>query len=598
MSVFYYSQTGTAEDFAQRLANDGKQYGLYTKVYDVEDYDTDNFVGSKHSLIVFCVATYGEGEPPEMALQFHEWLTSEERSESLLNGSKFAVFGLGDRTYDFFNKMGKIVDKQLSKLGAERIHERGQGDANANIEDDFLKWKKTFWISAGEVLGLGEKKQIKLERKTKMNLYGLDECNNLEISKIRRWIPEQDSKQTTFDIRHPFLASITKNVQLHSKSSERSCRHIEIKISPHMTYESGDHLAIFPKNPKHEIERLLKRLNTDPNQIISLTSLSDSNATLFGPCTVYACLESFYDILSPPKKVMLTMLADYSKDPEENKKLISLSSDDPEEQEYYNNYILSSNRTISELLEEFPLTNPPLDHFLEVLPRLQPRYYSISSSPHTTPDHVHITVALVEFKTSTNRIHNGIASTWLSQSEQISNEDDHSFPMLPIFIRKSTFHLPDSINTPIIMIGPGTGIAPFRGFIYERYYQSQKFDQKSTNLLFFGCRHPEQDFIYSFELESFKEKQLLELHVAFSRLSETKCYVQHIMIQDEISLKIYNLIKQGAIIYVCGDAKNMAKDVNISLKHIISKHDKKSEEESNSFVESLRLNNKYLCDVW
>lgn len=186
MTVLYYSQTGTAEDFAQRMAAEGKQYGLHTKVVDVEEYDTDNFAGPKHTLVVFCVATYGEGEPPENALAFHTWLMEEERLSSLMNGTRYSVFGLGDKTYDFFNKMGKVVDTRMEELGAERLHDRGEGDANGNIEEDFLKWKKQFWLKAQASLNLGEKKAVKVERKTELTVYE-DSSAFEDVDHISRW---------------------------------------------------------------------------------------------------------------------------------------------------------------------------------------------------------------------------------------------------------------------------------------------------------------------------------------------------------------------------------------------------------------------------
>ena len=610
MTVLYYSQTGTAEDFAQRMANEGKQYGLHTKVVDVEEYDTDNFIGEKHSLVVFCVATYGEGEPPENALQFHEWLMDESRLETLMQGSKFSVFGLGDKTYDFFNKMGKVVDARMEQLGAERIQERGEGDANGNIEEHFLKWKKSFWASAKQAMNLGEKQAVKVERKQTLKVFEAedDSIAGVDTEHISRWqpLPSGTKPPTHFDIRHTHLANILVNRELHSAESDRSCRHIEIQLPSSMSYEAGDHLAMFPLNSFATTSVLLKVLGADPNQVIALYSTEDPNTPLVGPCTAFAAIQGYYDILAPPRKPMLTMLADYTTNAEEKKRLLALASDDPDQQEEYNRYILHDVRTIAEVLAAFPNTRPPLDHFLELLPRLQPRYYSISSSPHATPGVVHVTAALVEFSTPTHRVHNGVATSWFSAPEQIPADDaakSGKFPKVPIFIRKSGFHLPKSPSTPIIMVGPGTGLAPFRGFLHERLWQKEQEAENGnvepqTNVLFFGCRHPDQDYIYSKELNNFHDTKHAELHLAFSRYTGKKVYVQHLMVDKLTADRIYQLIEQGAYLYVCGDAKNMAKDVNHALKDIIASRRGVSPAEADSFVESLRTKNRYLCDVW
>lgn len=580
------------------MANEGKQYGLHTKVVDVEEYDTDNFTGEKHSLIVFCVATYGEGEPPENAVQFHEWLLEDDRATTLLNGAKYAVFGLGDKTYDFFNKMGKVMDARLDELGAERIHARGEGDANGNIEEDFLKWKKQFWISARQALGLGEKQAAKVERKQNLKIHTKDELADADVHRIARWRPVSESAKAPshYDIRHTYLADILVNRELHTPQSDRSCRHIEIKLGPGMSYEAGDHLAVFPLNSPANTSTLLTALSADGQQVVSVYSVDDPKTPLVGPCTLETALQSYYDILAPPRKQMLAMLAEYASNADEKKRLLELSSEDPDHQEAYNKYILHDVRTVACVLQQFASSKPPLDFFLELLPRLQPRYYSISSSPNATPGVVHVTAALVQFNTPVQRAHNGVATSWFAAPEQIPSGNG-ALPKVPIFIRKSTFHLP-KLNVPIIMVGPGTGLAPFRGFLHERAFQAKKAAAEPTNVLFFGCRHPDHDYIYSDELSSFASQQLCELHVAFSRQSAQKIYVQHKMAEPAIADRIYQLLEEGAYIYVCGDAKAMAKDVNHALRDIIASKRNISPSEAETVVESLRSKNRYLCDVW
>lgn len=600
MTVFYYSQTGTAEDFATRLADEGKLYGIHTRVVDVENFDTDEFNGSEHSIIIFCVATYGEGDPPENAIDFHEWLMDDSREEDLLEGAKFAVFGLGDSTYENFNKMGKVVDKRLAELGAERIIKRGEGDSDENIEQDFLTWKKKFWEEAVVLFDLGEKKEAKVERKCHMKTYNKDdkEIADIDVTKILRWRDVSSNKKDAhYDMKNTYLATIVVNRELHSPLSERSCRHIEIDLGGVLKYETGDHLGIFPLNNETLVHKLIARLKADPDQIIAIFSNDDPKTPIVGPATLKAILSSYYDILSQPKKPMLRALVDYTTDENEKIKLMTLSSDDPQDQELYNTYILKDMRTILEVLKDFPNLNPPIDHFLELLPRLQPRYFSISSSPNFAKGRVHATAAVVKFTTPTKRVHEGVCTTWLYKQ----TVENGQLPRVPVFIRKSSFYLPKSLKTPIIMIGPGTGLAPFRGFLQERAHRAKTenvpFDQV-TNILFFGCRNKDKDFIYSEELEKYVSDGFLELYTAFSRDTDKKVYVQHRILEEEISKRFYNLLEEGAYLYICGDSKNMSKDVNNAIKKVISTVGQKSEKEAEQYVEALRSRGRFLSDVW
>lgn len=496
--------------------------------------------------------------------------------------------------------MGKVVDKRLEELGSERIIKRGAGDSDENIEQDFLKWKKMFWDETVVLFNLGEKKEAKVERKCHMKVYDKDdkELSDVDVNKILRWRDVTSTKKDShYDMKNTYLAKIVVNRELHSSTSERSCRHVEIDLGDVLKYETGDHLGIFPLNNETLVHKLIARLKADPDQIIAIFSNDDPKTPIVGPATLKSILLSYYDILSQPKKPMLRALVDYTTSDDEKIKLMKLSSDDPQDQELYNTYILRDMRTILEVLKDFPELNPPVDHFLELLPRLQPRYFSISSSPNFANGRVHATAAVVKFTTPTKRVHEGVCTTWLLN--QVI-EDGNTLPV-PVFIRKSSFYLPKSLKTPIIMIGPGTGLAPFRGFLQERYYRAQKENmpfEQVTNMLFFGCRNKDKDYIYREELEKYVSEGFLELHTAFSRDSDKKVYVQHRILEEETSKRFYKLLEEGAYLYICGDSKNMSKDVNIAIKKVISTVGQKSDKEAEQYVEALRSRGRFLSDVW
>ena len=250
-------------------------------------------------------------------------------------------------------------------------------------------------------------------------------------------------------------------------------------------------------------------------------------------------------------------------------------------------------RHVTHILEDLPTCKPAIDHLLELLPRLQPRFYSISSSSRVHKDRVHITAVVVEYMTKTERLNKGVATTWLKP--MIPNGD--SVSKVPCFIRRSQFRLPNRPQTPVIMIGPGTGLAPFRGFIQERAWQKEEGKAVGETHLFFGCRHQNKDYIYKEELEKFAEDGVLTLHTAFSRDGPNKVYVTDKMRENSESL--WKLIgEQGAHLYVCGDAKMMAKDVRNLIVEVSEKHGNMSREEADNFVKKMEQQKRYSADVW
>lgn len=495
--------------------------------------------------------------------------------------------------------MGRVLDKRLEALGAERLIKRGAGDSDVNIEEDYLIWKKKFWEDCAKVFDLGEKQEGNFVQKCHMKVYNKDDemIKDVDVTKIWRWRSNKTQKSGHFDIKNAYLANIVVNRELHKSESGRSCRHIEIDLAEAIRYETGDHLGIFPLNNERLVHKLISRLNADPNQVIAMYSNTDSVTPIVGPASLKAILSSYYDFLSQPKKPMLKALAQYTEDEDEKMKLRKLASDDPDHQEYYNQYIQHDTRTILEVLKDFSGIKVPLDVFLELLPRLQPRYFSISSSPNVAKGHVHATAAVVQFTTPTKRVHDGVCTSWLAKQEFVEEVKNH----VPVFIRKSNFYLPKLLRTPIIMIGPGTGLAPFRGFLQERHHRAVKdnVDLKSVqNILFFGCRNKEYDFIYREELEKYESEGFLTLYTAFSRDTDKKVYVQHRILEPEISEQFYRLLEAGAFLYICGDAKGMSKDVNNAIKKVIATEGKKSEKETEQYVENLRSQGRFMSDVW
>ena len=459
VKVFFGSQTGTAEDFANTLVEEGNSYNFFAEICDLEDYATDDLENEQFA--IFVLATYGEGEPTDNAKEFYEWLMSEEREPGSLSNLKYTVFGLGNKTYEQFNAVARKVDTRLEELGAKRVFEKGEGDDDSSLQEDFDAWKGRLWEPVCTHFGIEFKSAATIAKPS----YTINvQAPDVKHTTMNAW-NIKGFNRNIIDVKNPVLCKVTVNRELHTSKSDRSCRHIEIELHPKMKYTPGDHIGIFPENDENEVREWIKYFDLDPNQLVTVTSEEAPNRPLLGPCTIQRILTNFVDITSPPKKKLLQVLAAlYTSDENEQKKIEELGSSTERGWEVYNEYIKNPQRTLIEFLKDFPSCKPAFNHILELAPHLQPRYYSISSSIKENPTSVHVTAVLVSYKTGTGRLHNGLCTTYLSKQSPADGKEY----FVPCFIRTSTFRLPRNPELPIIMVGPGTGLAPFRGFLQER----------------------------------------------------------------------------------------------------------------------------------
>ncbi|XP_073943950.1 cytochrome P450 reductase isoform X1 [Choristoneura fumiferana] len=595
--VFYGSQTGTGEEFAGRLAKEGIRYKMKGMVADPEECDMEELTKLKdipNSLAVFCMATYGEGDPTDNAMEFYEWLKNGDPD---LTGLNYAVFGLGNKTYEHYNAVAIYLDKKLEELGATRVYEVGLGDDDANIEDDFITWKDKFWPAVCEKFNIESTGEEELVRQFRLVTHAPVDIipNSVFTGEIAR-LHSLQVQRPPYDAKNPFLAQIKVNRELH-KGGDRSCLHVELDISESkMRYEAGDHVAVYPINDINLVEQLGKLTSANLDEVFSLINTDQESSKKHPfpcPTTYRTALSHYIEITALPRTHILRELAEYCTDEEDKKKLLLMATNSQEGKDLFQSFITEACRNIVHILEDIKSCKPPLDHICELLPRLQPRYYSISSSPKLHPDTVHITAVVVKYKTPTGRVNKGVATTWLANHKPT----DGDYPRVPVFIRKSQFRLPLQTQTPIIMVGPGTGLAPFRGFLQERAHARANGKEVGDNILFFGCRHRDQDYIYKEELEEYSKNGNVTLNLAFSRDQEKKVYVTHLLEQNMDQL--WDIIgNRNGHFYICGDAKNMAVDVrNIILKAIQEKGGK-TEAEAVQFLKKLESMKKYSADVW
>ncbi|MGV7100402.1 bifunctional P-450/NADPH--P450 reductase [Bacillus subtilis] len=564
--VLYGSDTGTAEGVARELADTASLHGVRTETAPLNDR-----IGKlpKEGAVVIVTSSYN-GKPPSNAGQFVQWLQEIKPGE--LEGVHYAVFGCGDHNWaSTYQYVPRFIDEQLAEKGATRFSGRGEGDVSGDFEGQFDEWKKSMWADAIKAFGLELNENADKERST----LSLQFVRGLGESPLAR----------SYEASH---ASIAENRELQSADSDRSTRHIEIALPPDVEYQEGDHLGVLPKNSQTNVSRILHRFGLKGTDQVTLSASGRSagHLPLGRPVSLHDLLSYSVEVQEAATRAQIRELAAFTVCPPHRRELEELSAEG-----VYQEQILKKRISMLDLLEKYEACDMPFERFLELLRPLKPRYYSISSSPRVNPRLASITVGVVRGPAWSGRgEYRGVASNDLAESQA---GDD-----LVMFVRtpESRFQLPEDPETPIIMVGPGTGVAPFRGFLQAREVLKREGKTLGEAHLYFGCRN-DRDFIYRDELEQFEKDGIVTVHTAFSRKEGMpKTYVQHVMADHTETL--ISILDHGGRLYVCGDGSKMAPDVEAALQKAYQSVHGTGEQEAQNWLRHLQDTGMYAKDVW
>jgi sulfite reductase (NADPH) flavoprotein alpha-component len=552
VAVLYASQSGTAEGLARKLAKELKAQGHTPALSTLAGYTPAALAEESCALIL--VSTYGDGDAPDGAQPFYEQLCLEHfpRMDKL----SYAVFALGDRHYEHFCKFGRDLDSKLAALGANCLADRV--DCDVEVDEPFSQWKAAI---------IERVKQDSLLPSRRAPLA-------TSQSSVPHLTPSVSDSESTvakvFSRDNPLLAAVVEKRSLTHETSTKSTIHVAFSIEgTGLQYEAGDACGVIPTNDLSLVAEILQKLRFNGNERVP-----DAKG---GSTTLHNALAHERQVTRLNRKIVQEYAKRGNCAP-----LLDLLK--PERQAAFDAYVYG--RGLIDLLVEYPGVIDDANELVTLLPKLTPRLYSISSSPAAHAGHIHTTVAVVRFAAH-NRDRGGVCSTLFADRTSIADR-------LPIYIQPNKkFKLPSNPDVPIIMIGPGTGVAPFRGFLHER----RALGHKGKNWLFFGERSSATDYLYREELESMhKDGHLTRLDTAFSRDNDHKIYVQDRMMEQ--ARLFWSWLQEGASVYICGDASRMAKDVHEALCRIAHEQGAMSQQSAEEFVGALKEQHRYHRDVY
>ncbi len=538
VTVLYGSQTGNSEGLAKKTAQHLEDKGFQVTLSSMSDFKPNNLKKINNLLVI--VSTHGEGDPPDNALSFHEYVHG--RRAPKLDHLSFSVLSLGDSSYEFFCQTGKEFDERFKELGGTRLFDRV--DCDLDYDEPFSEWLQ------GVASSLSEGEAVSIPQESAG-------VNNQAVSEYSR--------------TNPFYAEVLENINLNGRGSNKETRHLELSLEGSgLVYEPGDSLGIYPTNNPALVDELIQTCGWNAEESVTVHKNGDT-------LPLKEALTSHFEI-TVLTKPLLQKIAALTK----SESLHALLEEGNEEK--LKEYI--AGRDLVDAARDFGPFEGTAAEFTSILRKIPARLYSIASSLKANDEEVHLTIGAVRYDAH-GRERQGVCSILCAERLQPGDT-------LPVYIQHNqNFKLPQDPDTPIIMVGPGTGIAPFRSFMQER----EEMGANGKSWLFFGDQHFVTDFLYQTEWQKWlKDGVLTKMDVAFSRDTEEKVYVQHQMKKQ--SKELFEWLEQGAYVYICGDEKHMAHDVHNTLLSIIQEEGAMSKEKAESYLANLQQQKRYQRDVY
>lgn len=534
LTVLYGTESGNSESLADRTVKEAKKRGFQAVMKNMSEVSPADLAKASNLLVI--ISTWGDGEPPETATTFFKEFMGAELA---LSGVRYSVLALGDTSYEKFCQTGKDIDARLEALGAARVSTRQ--DCDVDYEENYASWLES-------------------------SLKALAPASAAPVA----FVAPAAAPATEYGKKKPFPAETIDTVVLNGEGSSKETLHLEFSLAGSgLSYEPGDALAVLPVNAPDVVKAIIQAAKLTGNEEVEVKNV--------GRKLLADALREDYDITAISRAV-LTKLAEALN----STVLRGLLAEDSKDRlkEY------SAGREIIDAIVDFAPNGLSAEALTGIFRKLPPRLYSIASSPLAHADEVHLTVAAVRYETH-NRQRKGVCSTYLA--DLVKSGDP-----VQVFVQPNkNFRLPADPATPVIMVGPGTGVAPFRAFVEHRAATGGG----GKNWLFFGDQHYTYDFLYQLEWQDFlKDGALTRLDVAFSRDQPEKVYVQDRMIAQAKDL--YQWLEEGAHFYVCGDANRMANDVHQALVTVVENQAGISREAAEAYVEDLKKTKRYQRDVY
>ncbi len=559
--VLYGSNTGSSRAFAQQLVGDAQRKGFVAKLGELDNYSNKL---PKESKIIIVTASY-DGAPTNNAKQFVAWL---KEGSADLSGLDFAVMGCGNTDWaNTYQAIPTFIDQQMKSLGATAFYNRGEADAKGDFMGSFEAWAEGLWTVLESQLEVSDNVPTAAP----------------SISVVINDVPEKLSLLNQKDLQ---WGTIVENKELVDITHElgRSKRHIEIRLPAGMNYRAGDYLTLLPTNPEASIKRVLNYFSLSGESQITINGNSHSHLPSDNPISIHSLLKHYVELGQPVAKHILETLAEKTPCPPEAQQLKAWSTS-----ETYTKEVLGKRLSLIDVLEQFGSCSIEFGDFLSMLPPMQVRQYSISSSAMIDPTLCSLTVAIVNAPALSGKgTYLGVASNYLAS---LSKGDRI---LVKTTASKEAFHIPKNLNVPIIMVGAGSGLAPLRGFLQELSVENPN-QQKAV--LFFGCDHPDVDFMYKEEFDIYQKQGIVKVYPAFTfKVIDDVKFVQHrIKKEEEI---VWEALQNDAIIFVCGDGKYMAPAVKITLIDIYKSKTNCSDSEATAWMDKLIKEERYVLDAF